>query len=220
MDKLNVIVVVLDSFRQDHVSFYNKGIPVFQGVTAARTPHIDEFASSSCVFYHMYPSGLPTIPQRSELMTGHFTLPYRSWSPLNQDEIPFAGILKRRGYETALISDTYHMFKPGYNLYSYMDYWEFIRGQEYDSHGIPPPSKRRVEDFSNENMRKDATHMALLSKFLANIDDFDDDREEDWFPAKVFSAASAWISKNSRKGNFFLWVDSFDPHEPWEHPHE
>jgi len=25
MSKYNVIVVVLDSFRQDHISFYNKG---------------------------------------------------------------------------------------------------------------------------------------------------------------------------------------------------
>jgi len=219
MDDLNVIIVVMDSLRQDHVSFYNEGRRIFDRVPAARTPNIDRFALDSAVFRRLYPSGLPTIPQRTELITGRFTLPYKGWSPLNPDDLPISATMKRQGYVTALISDTYHMFKPGYNFYSYMDFWEFVRGQEYDPHGIPPPRNRRVEDYSNEIMRKDPAYVGLLSKFLSNIDDFSDDREDDWFPARVFSHASRWLLEHHKKGKFFLWVDSFDPHEPWEHPH-
>lgn len=28
----NVIVIMLDSFRQDHIGFYNRGKPVFEGI--------------------------------------------------------------------------------------------------------------------------------------------------------------------------------------------
>jgi arylsulfatase A-like enzyme len=66
----NVIVIMLDSFRQDHISFYNRGRPVSEGIESCKTPNIDKFAEESIVFENGYPSGLPTIPVRTELMTG------------------------------------------------------------------------------------------------------------------------------------------------------
>ena len=219
-DDLNVIIVVLDSLRQDHVSFYNHGKAVFDGVPAAKTPNLDRVLADGIAFLNAYPSGLPTIPQRTELLTGQFTLPYKPWSPLNPYDLTAAALLKRRGYVTALISDTYHMFKPGYNLYSGLDYWEFIRGQEFDAHGVPPPKHRKIEDYCNNNVKNDPAWVSLLSKFLSNIDEFKDDEEDDWFPCKVFSKAADWVHENRQQdGHIFLWIDSFDPHEPWEHPH-
>jgi len=219
-DRLNLIVVVLDSLRQDHVSFYNGGRNVFEEVPAAKTPKIDSFAEEGIAFTNAYPSGLPTIPQRTELMTGQFTLPYKPWSPLSANDLTAAAFLKRRGYNTALVSDTYHMFKPGYNLYSFMDLWDFIRGQEFDAHGLVPPRHRKLEDYSNENIRRDPAWVSLINKFLSNVDGFREDHDEDWFPFKVFStAANALRELQNRSEPYFLWVDSFDPHEPWEHPH-
>ncbi|RLF04037.1 MAG: sulfatase, partial [Thermoprotei archaeon] len=55
---------MLDSLRQDHVSFYNKGRPVFEGIPPPRTPNIDSLARESVVFTNVYPCGLPTIPVR------------------------------------------------------------------------------------------------------------------------------------------------------------
>ena len=76
---MNLIMICLDSFRQDHVSFYHGGLPAFDGVPACQTPHIDAFARECLAFDNVYPCGLPTIPIRMELMTGQFTLPYRPW---------------------------------------------------------------------------------------------------------------------------------------------
>ena len=43
------------------------------------------------------------------------------------------------------------------------------------------------------------------------------DREEDWFAPRVFRAATRWLERNAASTQpFFLFVDSFDPHEPWE----
>lgn len=73
---LNVIVVVLDSLRQDHVGFYRKLLGlhrVFEGVEPPETPNLDRFASESIVFANAYPSGLPTLPVREERA--------RAWPP-------------------------------------------------------------------------------------------------------------------------------------------
>jgi len=216
MNRYNVIIVVIDSLRQDHVSFYSRGEEIFPRVPPPRTPNIDKFAKESIVFINAYPSGLPTIPQRTELMTGHFTLPYRPWAPLTTWDRTLAEILKHRGYVTGLITDTYHLFKPGYNFHAFMDTFIWIRGQEYDAYRLPPPTRRNVEDFINDAMKK-RNWDKLVEKFLANIDDFE--REEDWFAAKVFRKAAEWIKINKRyDGCIFLWVDCFDPHEPWYPP--
>ena len=42
--------------------------------------------------------------------------------------------------------------------------------------------------------------------------------EADYYPARLFRSASRWIYENQDAERFFLVVDSFDPHEPWEPP--
>jgi arylsulfatase A-like enzyme len=42
--------------------------------------------------------------------------------------------------------------------------------------------------------------------------------EEDWFAPQVFRLASRWLEENARQTPFFLLIDSFDPHEPWDPP--
>ncbi|MEM0003594.1 MAG: sulfatase [Thermoproteota archaeon] len=214
MDKYNIIVVVLDSFRQDHISFYNKGERVFKNVAACKTPNLDKFAKESIVFYNAYPAGLPTIPVRTELMTGQFTLPYKPWSPMYPTEITMAEILKHEGYTNGLITDTYHLFKPGMNFHKSFDSFIWIRGQEYDAFNSAPPRKKKVENYVNENYTEQ--WKKLIAQFLANTEDFKN--EEDWFPAKVFSEAIKWLKNNKVHEKVFLWVDSFDPHEPWDPP--
>jgi hypothetical protein len=44
-------------------------------------------------------------------------------------------------------------------------------------------------------------------------------REEDWFAPRVFRAASRSLKRNATAPEpFFLFIDSFDPHEPWDPP--
>ena len=213
---MNLIVIMLDSLRQDHVSFYNRGKPVFEGVEACKTPNIDRFAEDCVVFENAYPCGLPTIPVRTELMTGQYTLPYRPWRPLENEDITVAEILRREGYVCGLIADTYHLFRPAMNFHRGFHSFIWIRGQEYDAYMPPPPLKKRVEDYVNENYTD--RWRELVARFLANTEDFE--REEDWFPAKVVREAIKWLrrARKARYKRIFLWIDSFDPHEPWDPP--
>ena len=49
---MNVIVIVADSFRQDHGGCY--------GEARAKTPNLDAFAQKSAVFKNLWHGNLPT----------------------------------------------------------------------------------------------------------------------------------------------------------------
>lgn len=210
---MNLIVICLDSFRQDHVSFYNEGKPAFEGVPACQTPNIDAFARECVVFDNMYPCGMPTIPIRMELMTGQFTLPYRPWQPLAPTDVTLADVLRREGYVCGLISDTYHYRAPGMNYHRSFHAYRWVRGQEYDPYNSAP-TRRNIEDYVN------ASYPPLwrdrIGQFLANTDDFT--QEAHWFPAQVVEQACDWLMKNRGHKQICCWIDSFDPHEPWDPP--
>ena len=210
---MNIIGIMLDSFRQDHVSFYNKDHCVFEGIHACQTPNLDEFARECIVFNNAYPEGLPTIPVRTQLFTGQCTLPYRPWQPLTSEDISIAEILRKEGYICGLISDCYHYRAPGMNFHRGFHAYRWIRGQEYDpwtSHH----SSRNLDDYVKDNF--DAAWRAQVAQFLANTDNFTS--EDKWFPAKVVAEAIEWLTHNRKHEHIFAWIDSFDPHEPWDPP--
>jgi arylsulfatase A-like enzyme len=43
-------------------------------------------------------------------------------------------------------------------------------------------------------------------------------RESDWITPQTYEAAIDWLTRNYRRENFFLYIDTFDPHEPWDPP--
>ena len=67
---MNVVVVVMDSLRADHI--YGP---------RARTATLDAFARESLRFRNAYPEGMPTIPARRAIMSGRRTFPFRGWHP-------------------------------------------------------------------------------------------------------------------------------------------
>ena len=210
---MNLIVIVLDSFRQDHVSFYTGGTNPFPGIEVCQTPNIDAFAREAVVFDSAYPEALPTIPIRCQLMTGHRTLPYRGWQPLTPQDIHIAQILSEEAYVCGLISDTYHFRAPGMNYHRNFASYRWIRGQEYDPY-VSAPSKRDIADYVNDAYPD--TWRRRIEQFLANTDGFTS--ETDWFPSKVVDEAVAWLEANRVHNRTLLWIDSFDPHEPWDPP--
>jgi arylsulfatase A-like enzyme len=42
--------------------------------------------------------------------------------------------------------------------------------------------------------------------------------EEDSFPAQLFREGARWLEDNMDAERFFLMIDCFDPHEPWDPP--
>lgn len=210
---MNLIVICLDSFRRDHVGAYHGGAPALPGVPPCATPNLDSFARDALVFENAYPCSLPTIPIRTELMTGQCILPVRGWTPLAPSETTLAQHLRREGFVCGLVSDVWHYSRPGMNFHQGFHSYEWIRGQEYDpwkSH----PSARDLDGYVTPAY--DEYWRDLVRQFLVNTEGFT--APEDWFPATVTSRAVEWLERNRSHKNLFCWIDSFDPHEPWDPP--
>jgi len=203
---VNVIVIMLDSLRKDHLGCY--------GNSWIETPNIDRFAAESVIFENAYPEGLPTIPVRTALFTGQYTLPYRPWQPLTPEDITMAEILDEHGYVSALITDTYHLFKPDMNFHRGFHAWRWIRGQEADTYKTAPHGKN-LADHVKPAMRGSRVER-MLEQYLKNTADWQG--EEDYFCARVMQESIQWLKANYIHPKLFLWVDSFDPHEPWDPP--
>ena len=218
---MNVIVIMEDSFRKDHLGCYgNKWI---------KTPNIDKFASNATIFDHAYAEGMPTIPVRSSLFTGRYTLPFRGWQPLWRNDVLLAEVLWDQGITSALITDTYHMHKPQMGFGRGFDYVRWIRGQECDPAILGPNVKIDLTKFSEKNWKPGgllgrARNPERISKeyfeqYLRNSAHWKS--EEDHHVAKVVKAGMNWLEEmitNGKRDNLFLWLDSFDPHEPWDPP--
>lgn len=201
---------MLDSLRQDHVSFYGwEGCPV-------ETPNLDELASQGVVFDNCYPEGLPTIPVRTELHTGHHSLVHRPWQPLVGPDVVLSEILRHEGFVNLLVADTYHLFKPNMNFHRGYHIFRWIRGNEYDSYRIAPPENRRLEDHVNEHYN-DAWRGRVL-QYLKNTDDWED--PEDFACCRTVDTALELLSGSPTDQPKLLWLDTFQNHEPWSPPAE
>jgi arylsulfatase A-like enzyme len=210
---MNLIVIVLDTFRQDHIGFYHRGTAAFDDVAPCRTPHLDAFAAQSVVFDAAYPEALPTMPVRLQLMTGPRTLHARPWGALGPGDATVADMLRAEEYVCGLITDTYHFRGPGMNFFRSFNAYRWIRGQEYDPFESAPPT-RDLEQYVNEHYNP--LWRRLVRQCLANMNQFQD--EGDYFAAQVVDQAIGWLRANRSHKNVFCWIDSFDPHEPWEPP--
>ena len=218
---MNVILIVLDSLRADHVGCY--------GNPWIRTPALDTLAEESAVFTRAFPESLPTIPMRRAIHTGRRTFPFRDWAPqkgdpvlsygwqpIPQSQVTLAETLVRTGYHAAFITDTFHHFKPSMNFHRGFDQWQWIRGQEADPYGpVALVSRERVEAALTPQMRQFGP-APMLRQYLAN--QAQRRGEEDFQAPRVFRAAMQCLEENQRVEELFLLVDCFDPHEPWDPP--
>ncbi|MDE0264342.1 MAG: sulfatase [Bryobacterales bacterium] len=209
-DGKNVIVLMLDSFRWDHLGAF--------GNSKAPTPNLDQFAAESTFFTHSYPEGLPTVPVRTSLLTGRFTYPFRRWQVLYPEDHPLLPeILWSEGFRTALISDTYHLHKPSYGFSRGFDDVKWLRGQEQDPY-VRDPAIIDSIDVSRWFKPRGAgqNEERETRTYLANRHDWKTD--EDHFTPRIMRSAVEWLEHQPRKENLFLWIDNFCPHEPWDPP--
>ncbi len=206
---MNVIVIVLDSLRADHVGAYGGTV---------QTPHMDRLAAESALFENAYAENLPTFPCRTAWWTGQFLFPSRGWTPLKESDRTLAEALYSQGMRSALISDTYHFHKPAYNPGRGFDTVEFIRGQEYDPWVVTPVA---VDLDRFHRLRGDASDdrwKSCFTQYLRNRTRFE--TEEDHCAPRTFAAAMQWLERvaSHQQDDLFLWLDSFSPHEPWDPP--
>jgi len=200
---MNAIFINSDTFRRDHLGAY--------GNRWIRTPNLDRFAAESVVFDRAYAASFPTVPNRLDVLTGRWTFTYSAWAPLPEDALCFPKLLNEAGYVTMMIADTPHILQRGYNFQRDFTAFEWIRGQENDAWRTDPKEVKFPCD-----VRKVRAGRSTLTQHLRNT--ANRRSEADYFAPRTMQAACDWLERNHKSGKFFLYVDTFDPHEPWDPP--
>jgi len=210
---MNLIIICSDTFRADYLGCY--------GNDWIETPYLDQLASEGILFLDCFAEGLPTIPARRTLMTGRRVLPFYlhpqksdgvrlpGWHPLFYEDITLSEVLQGHNYTNAFITDVYHMMKPGKNFHRGFHCWRWIRGQEADRY-VSGPKEGVLERYLGEERR------GWILQYFMNREEWKS--EEDYFVAQVMREAANWLDANVKNQPFFMWIDCFDPHEPWDPP--
>ena len=218
---MNLILICSDTFRADYLGCY--------GNEWIQTPYLDQLASEGALFEDAYAEALPTIPVRRVLLTGRRCFPFAhypqpddivqcpGWHPLFAEDVTLSEALREQGYTNAFVTDVYHMMKPGKNFHRGFHCWRWIRGQEADPYTTGPKCGVDLDHWLMPAMAE-AAWERWVSQYLMSARDWK--TEEDTFVAQVMREAATWLSMNCDNRPFFMYVDCFDPHEPWHAPKE
>lgn len=125
-------------------------------------------------------------------------------------------ILKKNGIYTHLVSDHQHYWEDGgatyHNRYSS---WEISRGQEGDLWKADLGYKfdKKTVFVHKQDMLSYPPYQAMLSHDEINRRVMDS--EEKTSQAVTFSNGLEFIETNHKEDNWFLQIETFDPHEPF-----
>jgi arylsulfatase A-like enzyme len=209
-DKPNVIVIVSDTYRPDHIGA--------NGNRAVVTPELDAWLDRTITFDRALVSSFPTIPMRTDWFTGRFGCTRHGWRDLDRKAITLPHILKGSGYTTQLIADTTHMLRAGF--WRPFSAFHFERGHEADTPftRLNEPIARTVNDRRKTRVEPGMTEdRPTLCDRHAHTN-FRQRYEDEGHAPKLAGAICRWIEDNYRGGPFMLWADFFDVHEPWYPP--
>jgi arylsulfatase A-like enzyme len=199
---MKVVMVMFDSLNRHMLPSY--------GCDWTHAPNFRRLAERTVQFERSYVCSMPCMPARRDLHTGRPNFLHRSWGPIEPFDDSVPQMLKENGIYTHLATDHYHYFEDGGATYhSRYNSWELFRGQEVDAWkgqvGDPP-----VADCVNpERMRLDGLgrHNWVNRPFM---------REEPNQPQpQTMGAGLDFIRRNCAEDNWFLQIETFDPHEPF-----
>jgi arylsulfatase A-like enzyme len=193
---MKAIMVMFDSLNRHMLEVY--------GGSEAHTPNFNRLAENSATFDRSYVGSMPCMPARRELHTGRYNFLHRSWGPLEPFDDSMPDILNSNGIYSHLISDHYHYWEEGgANYHCKFTSWECIRGQEGD------PFIADINIFNRDTMawhnRRETDR--VNRKYLT--------REEDMPMPRTFAAGLEFLERNHKADNWYLQLETFDPHEPY-----
>lgn len=195
---MKTILVLFDSLNRRH-------LPPYGGTVHA--PNFTRLAERSATFDTSYVCSMPCMPARRDIHTGRPNFLHRAWSPLEPFDDSMPRLLSEGGVYSHLISDHYHYWEEGgSNYHTKYSSWEIVRGQEGDpwTPQVTPLPHPDAEFVSDDPMR---------IKDVANRLEMPEAHQQPM--SRVFSHARRFIERNVNEDNWFLQVETFDPHEPF-----
>jgi arylsulfatase A-like enzyme len=219
----NAIVLLLDSLNRHFLATYLDassqrdrrralGVGGWADIEPVATPNLDRLAARSLRFDRHWSGSLPCMPARHDILVGALDFLWRPWGSIEVWEDAITWDLRAAGVTTMLVSDHPHLFETGgENYHTDFTAWDYVRGHEGDPWRTrPDPTWIGIP--------------ALPARHESYRHAYDDSRT--WFRAeadfpgpKTMASAEQWLRTSaSAHDRFLLFVDEFDPHEPFDTP--
>jgi arylsulfatase A-like enzyme len=196
----NVVVVLLDSLNRHLLGCY--------GGEEFETPHLDRFAAGALRFTNHYAGSLPCMPARHDILCGALDFLWKPWGSIEVWEEAITVPLRRAGVVTKLVTDHPHLFEAGGENY-HVDFkaWAYERGHEGDAWRTrPDPSWAGAPSFGRGHSPYDDSRGWFRG-------------EADFPGPRTMAAAARWLDEEAAtEDRWLLFVDEFDPHEPFDTP--
>ena len=164
------------------------------GADFIHTPALDSLASQAVRFDSHYSGAFPTMPTRADHFTGRWTMSFMGWEPFSENVGTLAQVLTDRGVHTAAVVDTPFYWRHGFNYDRGFQTFFTVQGQE--------GSATRVQRINHHESRDTVAWWR---------------KESDRNVAQTMTRAGDWLERHYKE-QFFLYVDTWDPHEPWDAP--
>ncbi|MFG2629260.1 sulfatase [Streptomyces sp. NPDC048473] len=196
---MKAIMVMFDSLNRRFLPPY--------GADWTHAPNFTRLAERTVTFDNCYAGSMPCMPARRELHTGRHNFLHRGWGPLEPFDDSMPELLTDHGVYTHLVTDHQHYWEDGGATYHgrYRTF-EFFRGQEGDAwkgHVADPEIPESIRVRRGEAWRQDWINRGYLTD------------EADHPQTRTFDAGLHFVRTNHREDNWFLQIETFDPHEPF-----
>ena len=207
---MKTVFLLFDSLNRRMLSPYNNSVNY--------TPNFNRLAKKSITFDNHYIGSMPCMPARRDMQSGRLSFLHRSWGPLEPFDNSFPEILRLNNTYSHLITDHNHYFEDGGSTYhNRYNSFDFIRGQERDPWKamVEPPIERfkkmyhkSQSDFNNRESRY--YFYPINNEYI---------KEEKDFPSvQCFASGLDFLKTNKDAKDWFLQIETFDPHEPFFAP--
>lgn len=196
---MKAIMVMFDSLNRRFLPPY--------GADGVHAPNFTRLAERSVTFENCYAGSMPCMPARRELHTGRYNFLHRSWGPLEPFDDSVPEMLGSNGIYTHLTTDHHHYWEDGGATYHQRyNTFEFFRGQEGDAwkgHAADPESPPSLKRLHPHQQRQDWINRSYMCE------------ESDHPQTGTFDAGIDFIRTNHAENDWFLQIETFDPHEPF-----
>ena len=202
--KKRCVVVMYDTLCRHFMPTY--------GNEWVKAPNFDRLAKRSVQFQNYYVGSMPCMPARREMHTGRYNFLHRSWGPLEPFDDSMPAMLHSHGVHSHKVTDHQHYWEDGGATYHQRySTFEFVRGQEGDK-WIGDVEKLR-DPKGGEGRWPEHRHSPMHKQDNINREHM---VSSDLQPQhKTFSLGLEFIERNVESDNWYLQIETFDPHEPF-----
>lgn len=203
---MRVINIMFDTLKRNYLNAYEK--------SDVHTPNFDRLAEKTVQFNNFFAGSLPCMPARRDLHTGRYNFLHRGWGPIEPFDDSTPEILRQNGIYTHLVTDHKHYWRDGGATYHprYSTY-ELIRGQEGDSWKARVTKNYHIDAYHKMDEEGKQRKVTSVNQDFVNRSYMPTEKEHTM--ARTFEAGFDFLENNVTEDQWFLQIESFDPHEPF-----